>query len=308
MQAQGQFITLHDPAGAKAVIAPELGGWLLRYMRHLPGLGYVDGLYCAQEVVDRYPNQMYAGNPLLFPQVSFSHLPGREHHYTWEGKVYALPQHGFARRSKWRVAGVKETQLVMELRDSDETRKAYPFAFKTEVTYELIEGRLHFRQTVENHGSSPMPFSTGIHPYLPVPVASSGRRANCRVEIPSAKRVLPGTDWNSWSTEPFAAQSLSVQEDVSGTWFLADLHEKRLSLADTDSGVRVTLDFSEAPRHRFVAIWSKSTSDPFYCIEPWTALPNSFGRKESELILLPPGEKFAAAMWMDISRTETPAS
>ena len=97
MQAQDQLITLRD-GSAKAVIAPELGAWLLRYTRRLPELGAIDALYFAQEVVDRYPNKMYAGNPLLFPQVSFSHLPGKEHHYAIDGKIFALPQHGFARR------------------------------------------------------------------------------------------------------------------------------------------------------------------------------------------------------------------
>jgi galactose mutarotase-like enzyme len=110
MKDQEKLITLRDDSGAEAVIAPELGGWLLRYARPVPGFEYVDGLYFAQEVVDRYPNQMYAGNPLLFPQVSFSHLPGDEHHYQWEGNTYALPQHGFARHMKWRTAGVSETR------------------------------------------------------------------------------------------------------------------------------------------------------------------------------------------------------
>jgi galactose mutarotase-like enzyme len=304
MQAQGQFITLRDQYGAKAVIAPELGGWLLRYVRHLPELGYVEGLFFDQQVVDRYPDQMYAGNPLLFPQVSFSHLPGQEHHYKWEGKTYALPQHGFARRSKWRVIEVTGTRVVMQLTDSRETQQVYPFAFRTTVTYELNEGRLHFGQHIENRGTVPLPFSTGIHPYLPVPITPRGRREKCFIELPPAKRVLPGKDWQPWSTEAFPDRALSVQQDVSGTLFLTDLQDPQIVLVDPDSAVRITLNFSAAPQHRFVALWSKFTSDPFYCVEPWTALPNSFTRKQTELILLPPGEKFEAAMWMDLSRTE----
>ena len=304
MKAQGQLITLHDHSGAKAVIAPELGGWLLRYARHFPELGYVEGIYFAQEVLDRYPNQMYTGNPLLFPQVSYSHLPGKEHHYTWDGKTYALPQHGFARRSKWKVIGVTDTRLTMELTDSPVTREAYPFSFRSTVTYELREGRLHFRQSVENRGQQPMPFSTGIHPYLPVPITSRGDRDKCVVHVPAGKKVIPEKDWESWTTKPFAAQSLSVQEDVSGTLLLTDLAKKEIALADPESGVRITLNFADAPKHRFVALWSKSTSEPFYCIEPWTALPNSFRRKETELILLKPAEQFEAEIWMNISRDQ----
>jgi galactose mutarotase-like enzyme len=302
MQAQGQLITLRDSSGAKAVIAPELGGWLLRYTRHLPELGYVEGLHFAQEVVDRYPNQMYAGNPLLFPQVSFSHLPGKEHHYQWKGQTFALPQHGFARRSKWRVTGVNESRVMMELSDSQETRKAYPFSFGTEVTYELREGRLHYRQVVENRGDGVMPFSTGIHPYLPVPIMAKGERNDCFVELPGARRVVTNDEWRSWRTEPFATKKLPVGDDVSGTLFLTDLGTPEISLVDPSAAVKITLNFAQAPAHRYVALWSKSTSDPFYCIEPWTALPNSLNREKSELIELAPGAKFEAGMWFNVSR------
>ena len=302
MQAQAQLITLRDGSGAKAVIAPELGGWLLRYTRHLPELGYVDALYCAQDIIDRYPNQMYAGNPLLFPQVSFSHLPGQEHHYQWQGQIFALPQHGFARRSKWKVTGVNESRLVMELTDSAETRRAYPFAFRVEVSYELRDGRLNYRQQVENRGASTLPFSTGIHPYLPVPIMPKGERSGCFVDLPAARRVWPQENWKSWTTEPFKAQRLPVSEDVSGTLFLTDLATPEISLVDPAAAVKITVNFAQAPAHRYVALWSKSTSDPFYCIEPWTALPNSLTRHKSELILLAPGEKFEASMWLNVSR------
>lgn len=304
MNDQAKLITLRDQTGAEALIAPALGGWLLRYTRPLTGLGAVDGLYFSQAVVDRYPNRMYAGNPLLFPQVSFSHLPNAEHHYRWEGRSYALPQHGFARRSVWQVTDSSQASLTMELTDSSETREAYPFAFRCIVSYELRDGRLHFRQGVENRDERRMPFSTGIHPYFPVPVTARGKREACLVEISSGSKMIPGQDWESWTSEPFAAQFLSVQEDVSGTLFLADLYEKEIGLVDPDSGVRITLNFSGAPLHRFVALWSQSTSAPFYCIEPWTALPNAFRREAGELIVLEPGQRFDASMWIDITATE----
>src|SRR5688572_2008922 len=303
MQALGQLITLRDGSGAKAMIAPELGAWLLRYSRHLPELGYVEALYFAQEVVDRYPNQMYAGNPLLFPQVSFSHLPGKEHHYQYQSKTFALPQHGFARRSKWRVTEVNASRVTMELSDSEESRRAYPFAFRAEITYELREGRLHYREVVENRGDGEMPFSTGIHPYLPVPIVPSGARNECYVELPDARRVITDDQWQTWNTEPFKTRQLPVREDVSGTLFLTGLATPEISLIDPKAEVKITLNFAQAPMHRYVAVWSKSTSDPFYCIEPWTALPNSLNREKTELIRLARGETFEAGMWLNVSRT-----
>ena len=302
MQAQGQFITLRDRGEAKVMIAPELGGWLLRYLAHLPESGYVDVLFYDQGAVERYPNQMYAGSPLLFPMVSFNHLPGAEHHYEWRGERYAMPQHGFARRLKWKVAKVSEKGLTMELSSSPETRKSYPFGFRHRVSYELKEHRLHFRQSIENTSNRVMPLSTGIHPYFPAPILPGGKREECFVEVPACRKVTQFKDWGSWTAEPFHERRLTADQDFSGTMFLTDLERQEVGFVDKQAGLRIVLNFEEAPQHRFVALWSKSTEAPFFCIEPWTALPNSFSRAETELILLDPGERFEAGMWFGLEK------
>src|SRR5262245_45926592 len=104
-----QWITLTDGEGATAVIAPELGGWLLRYARKTPKHGFVEALHFAQAVIDRYPREMYAGNPVLFPLVSNNRAGDKEHHYEWNSTLFEMPQHGFARRSKWSVRDLTET-------------------------------------------------------------------------------------------------------------------------------------------------------------------------------------------------------
>ncbi len=94
------LVTLTDSEGTTAVVAPELGGWLLRYARKLPEHGSVEALHFSQAVVDRYPREMYAGIPVLFPLVSNNRTGDKEHHYEWNGRLFEMPQHGFARRSK----------------------------------------------------------------------------------------------------------------------------------------------------------------------------------------------------------------
>jgi len=90
------FVSLQDADGTIALVAPELGGWLLRYARPMPNHGLVDALHFSQAVVDRYPREMYAGNPILFPLVSNNHVGDKEHHYLWNDHFYEMPQHGFA--------------------------------------------------------------------------------------------------------------------------------------------------------------------------------------------------------------------
>ena len=295
------FVTLTDTDGTMAVVAPELGGWLLRYARPTPKHGLVEALHFSQAVVDRYPREMYAGSPVLFPLVSNNRVGEQEHHYEWDGKVYEMPQHGFARRSKWAVIARSATSVTMELTDTEATRGSYPFGFRHCLTYALAGGRLSWEQVIENRSETPLPFSAGFHPYFALPLTPKSERAACFVEIPESKRMTPVGKFDRFTAEPFPAQNWSVQEDVAGTMFLGDLKKRELILVDPGSELEVILNFEEAPQHRFVAIWSRSTGEPFYCLEPWTALPNSFARaKDHELILLEPKMTFRAALWMEL--------
>ncbi len=298
---EDKFISLQDSTGALAVVAPELGGWLLRYARPTSRHGLVEVLHFNQAVADRYPREMWAGNPLLFPMVSFNHLSSREHHYAWGGREFPLGQHGFGRRSAWLVVERSESALTMELRDSESTRAVYPFAFQHRVTYRLVAGRLHFEQTVANQSAKPMPFSTGIHPYFQVPLTPLGDRNRCFVKIPACQRLTPDARHENFTITAEPAMELSVAEDVAHTLFLGGFSKAELTLVDPASELDIVLNWQGAPHHRYCAIWSRTTDAPFYCLEPWTALPNSFTRAQpGEVTVLAPGTAFHAAMWMEL--------
>src|SRR5690606_6365220 len=132
------------------------------------------------------------------------------------------------------------------------------------------DGSLHFEQTIENTGTRVLPFSTGIHPYFPVPIPPSGRRDDRYLELPSARRVTEHNQWETWTAESFPAQRWPVSRDVAGTLLLTDLAQPRVALVDPQARLRIVLDWTGAPSHRFLAIWSKSPAEPFYCLEPWT--------------------------------------
>lgn len=300
------LLQITDPTGALAVIAPELGGWLLRYARPTRQHGLVEALHFDQAVLARYPKEMWAGNPLLFPMVSFNHLPGKEHHYHWQGRDYLLPQHGFARRTPWQVIDHTTSALRLELTDTEATRAAYPFAFSHRVTYRLEAGRLHYEQTVENRGSQTRPFSTGIHPYFQIPLTPASQRAQCYVKIPACHRLTPDAHFLNFTATPQPAQHMSVADDVSGTLFLGDLAHRELTLVDPASALEIVLNWEAAPQHRYCALWSRNTESPFYCLEPWTALPNSFTRAvPGELTLLDPAQSFHAAMTIELRESST---
>lgn len=296
-----RFITLKDDTGAQAVIAPEFGAWLIRYARPMPGHGLVEALHHDPAVVARYPRQMYAGNPILFPIASKNVVDGQDHRYTWGGRTFDMPQHGFARLMPWRVTEQDAGAVTMELVENQETKLNYPFAFRLSLTYRLQGGRLSWEQSVENRSAEPLPFSTGFHPYIRLPLTAASRREACFVDLPACRRWRWTGNYEAFQSEPFAATRLSVMPDVSDSLLLDDLPRPELSLHDEGSGLEVALNFEQSPQHRFVVIWSRSPAEPFYCIEPWTALPNPFSRLETgELMVLAPGDVFRAGMFLEV--------
>ncbi len=296
-----QFITLSEPDGTTAVVAPELGGWLVRYARPLPKHGLVEALHFSAAVAERYPRDMWAGIPILFPLAGRNRAGEQDHHYEWNGQVFEMPQHGFARRSRWNATEQTATSVTMELGDSESTRGDYPFAFRLTVTYRLERGRLAWEQVIENRSDVPMPFSAGFHPYFAAPLTPRSERSACFVEIPEGRRLTPVGLFERFTSKPFPAQNWSVQEDVAESVYLGDLAKRELVMVDPGSELEVVFNFEDAPHYRFVVLWSRTTDEPYYCVEPWTALPNPFGRtKDHELIVLEPGQSLRGWMWLEL--------
>jgi galactose mutarotase-like enzyme len=297
-----QTIVLQAADDTLALLAPDLGGWLLRYARRFEERGWEEALYWSREVVDRYPREMYAGNPVLFPLVSWNRVEEKKHFYQWGGRTWEMPQHGFARRLPWQVTHRTPESVTLELKDDEGTRKNYPFSFLHRITYGLQNGRLHWDQFIENRGIGPMPFSVGFHPYLYVSLTDHGRRQGSFVRIPNCQKVSPVGSWSGFTKEPFPFREWSVNTELEGTLFLTDLEKSELCLIAPFRKLEIVLNFEAAPKHRFVALWTRSPESPFYCLEPWTSLPNSFARDKEDLIRLQPGESFEAGMWLEIKK------
>ena len=92
--------------------------------------------------------------PILFPIVG-SIRDGKAE--SAQGEV-TLGRHGLARDYEHAVVAQSEGSVTFELADSEETRSAYPYAFKLNMTYELT-GPASLTQTfrVENTGDVDLP-------------------------------------------------------------------------------------------------------------------------------------------------------
>jgi glucose-6-phosphate 1-epimerase len=86
----------------------------------------------------------------------------------------AIQQHGFARNFMWRLLEEPSENgvCVLELSDSEETRKIWPFAFRAEYRVELLEGRLKTSLKISNSSkkqdAKEFFFTTALHSYFAV--------------------------------------------------------------------------------------------------------------------------------------------
>ena len=98
------------------------------------------------------------GIPVVFPQFA---------------NTGPLPQHGFARKSEWRVVedggGEEEPSTVrLELTDDHRTRELWPYHFRAELAVKIDDKSLEVQLTATNIGDELFSFTAALHTYIAV--------------------------------------------------------------------------------------------------------------------------------------------
>ena len=125
--------------------------------------------------------------PILFPFIARL----RENTYYLDGQPYAISTHGFARDMVFSLVEQGEDHISLQLTDTPETRKVYPFSFSLTVTYTLERNRLKKCHRVENRSDKDMYYELGAHdgfrarwsPASPCPAGPSACPAWERVQF-----------------------------------------------------------------------------------------------------------------------------
>ncbi len=88
--------------------------------------------------------------PVLFPFICNTDSKK----YTYEGQVYSLANHGFARDSEFELVSSDCSSAEFLLRSSAETLKLYPFEFELRIGYKLSGNKLDVSYTVRKDRKS----------------------------------------------------------------------------------------------------------------------------------------------------------
>ncbi|MCW4462534.1 aldose 1-epimerase family protein [Sphingomonas sp. BT-65] len=242
--------------------------------------------------------------PLLFPIVGA--LNGGV--YRLDGREYALPQHGFARRSPFTLTDRAADRAVFRLEDDAETRRVYPFAFALDAAFTLDGATLTMEVTIANRDSRDMPASFGFHPAFAWPLPDGGAKEDHRIifaqdEPASLNRIEGGLIGAANRDTPVEGDTLWLRDDLFGQDALVwQAPQSRALRYGGKTGPQLDIAFPEMPT---LAIWTKPGAR-FVCVEPWQGHADPVGYASEiwdkpGMVRLRPGEHRSFAMTVTLA-------
>ena len=236
--------------------------------------------------------------PLLFPIVG--RLNGDV--LRLDGREYPMAQHGFARKSAWEVSAAGKETASFTLRDSAETRAAYPFAFELAVLYFVEDVTLTVAVRVSNPGPHPLPLSFGFHPAFAWPLPFGQPREDHRIvfqrdEAPTVVQLAGGLVATEVPS-PLAGRTLALDDALFAHDALVWAPVASQDVVyGASHGPQLRISFPHTP---YLGVWSQPGAK-FVCIEPWHghADPTGFTgdfRDKPGVVTVAPGDEWRCTM------------
>jgi galactose mutarotase-like enzyme len=297
---QQQDILEITEGDARLRFAPQAGGRLLSWQ-----IGGESVIYWPQAADWSHPAKIRGGNPLLFPFLGRHRVDGQLGQWRDQaGVVRALPPHGFARDLPFAHALDADGRGVrMTLTDSDATRESYPFAFRFEAAYRLVDAHtLDVALSVENLGDaplssplpSPFPYYAGHHFYFSLP---HGQRRETVLELPHTTRRYQQDD-GSISAPTLGEPAYTLDDPRIHDRFhcLDGAPGRPVRIVSPSLGRVIEIDLQRPGSIPWYAVttWTEADTSDFYCVEPWLGLPDAI-------------HNGLGLRWLAAGRTETAA-
>lgn len=249
-------------------------------------------------------NYLWSGNaqywgkfsPVLFPIVGGL----KNDTYLYNGKAYQLSRHGFARDKEFTAEQLNDTEAVFTLREDDETKKVYPFAFVLKLHYRLNESSLYCMYEVYNPAKEVLLFSAGAHPAFAVPLVKELSYTDYYLAFNQQEALQRWKLLNGLidtKAEPVITTNnrLRLHPDLfyEDAIVLKQLKSNCITLASEKNKHGLSFYFNDFP---FFGIWAAKDA-PFVCLEPWCGIADSVNHNQQlpdkeGINRLPPGEKF----------------
>ena len=198
-------------------------------------------------------------SPVLFPVVG-KYKDGKT---TFNGKEYALGQHGFARDSEFILIEETESKLSFELTSNEETLAKYPFKFRLICSFELKNNKIIVGWYIENIDDKKIYFSIGAHPAFYCEKSKTVLSMNGE----NLKYNLINSNGLYTSKKYDLDNAFVLHDNVfdNDALIIENSDVTEVSLIDNDKKY-LTVKFDA----KIFGVWSPAKKNaPFVCIEPW---------------------------------------
>ncbi len=190
-----------------------------------------------------------------------------------------MPPHGFARISQHTLVRASNTQVVLELTDSEATRAMWPYAFRLLSTFTLEGDTLHHKLTVENRDEDQMAFGIGYHPAFAIPFDNQHVATDyeLRFNVPQSPLCLNTAPTGLYQGNTFYlhqnSDTIAIDEHLfeNDSYCMTGLNAKTLGVYEKGTGRGVVCSIEGFP---YTLLWSQPGMPKFVCIEPWQSLPS----------------------------------
>ena len=220
----------------------------------------------------RDPKFWASSAPIMFPICGGL----RNGKYELDGASYEMPKHGFARFMEYEVEAKTASSATFLLRDSEESRKHYPYSFAFRVIYELDGASLKVTYDAENLDDKIMYCTFGGHEAYACPEGIEAYE----LEFPEKETLyayaLNGdllTDYTKLMVNSSNLLPLDDRHFVLDALVFRNVKSNSVTLKSKITKRRVRVDFDGFD---YLVLWHKHTA-PYLCIEPWCGVQDVAG-------------------------------
>ena len=191
--------------------------------------------------------------------------------YTFEGKKYTMPKHGYVRKLEWEIEKAAKDKAVFRMTQKTD---GFPFDYQLRACYALKNNKIIITYRVTNVGHENFAFGMGAHEGYATPDGlEKYELVFDEAEETLANYVLDG---NLITHEPKIMGENTNRLPLRTEYFAVDalvfpyLRSRGVALYHVDKGPVLRVDY---PEHDVVMFWTKPGAD-YICIEPWLNAPD----------------------------------
>ena len=231
---------------------------------------------------------LWVGDPAYWSGKAYNLFPliGRMYDgkYYYKDNAYEIRIHGIARYNEFSLESRSATKLVFLLKDNEQTRKEYPFAFEYRVTFELTENKLTTRYDVKNLSKETLYCGFGGHPGINIPwkgdeASFEEHYLEFSDKTNVVRQLLFERSFMADKVAPYALEDgvkLPLKHDLFDNDAVILQNTSRCVSVKSKKDPRyVTMHYDD---FKYIGFWHPCETDaPFVCLEPWSVLPSSNG-------------------------------